>query len=93
MTALKARKNAAELDGTRRAHVEDGAVMVRFLQWLDSGAAKGMQETEIAAHLLALRRESPRFIASSFETICGSGPNGAIVHYRALAGQDLALVE
>ena len=93
VTALKARKNAAEIDGTRRAHVEDGAVMVRFLQWLDSGAAKGMRETEIAAHLLALRKASPRFIASSFETICGSGPNGAIVHYRALAGRDLALVE
>ena len=93
VTALKARKNAAELDGTRRAHIEDGAVMVRFLRWLDSGAAKGMQETEIAAHLLALRKASPRFIASSFETICGSGPNGAIVHYRALAGSDLALVD
>ena len=93
VTAMKALKNAAELDGTRRAHVEDGAVMVRFLCWLDSGAATGMQEHEIAAHLLAMRRESPRFIASSFETICGSGPNGAIVHYRALAGQDSALVD
>jgi Xaa-Pro aminopeptidase len=93
VTAMKALKNTAELDGTRRAHVEDGAVMVRFLAWLDSGAAHGLQETEIADHLLALRRASPRFMASSFETICGSGPNGAIVHYRAIAGQDSALVE
>ena len=93
VTAMKAPKNATELDGTRRAHVEDGAVMVRFLAWLDSGAARGLQETEIADHLLALRRASPRFLASSFETICGSGPNGAIVHYRAVAGQDRALVE
>ena len=92
VTAMKALKNAAELDGTRRAHVEDGAVMARFLCWLDSGGGNGMQEHEIAAHLLAMRRESPRFIASSFETICGSGPNGAIVHYRALAGQDSVLV-
>ena len=93
VTAMKALKNAAELAGTRRAHVEDGAVMARFMCWLDSGAAHGMRETEIAAHLLALRKESPRFIASSFETICGSGPNGAIVHYRALPGADIALVE
>jgi Xaa-Pro aminopeptidase len=93
VTAMKASKNATELDGTRRAHVEDGAVMVRFLAWLDSGAARGLQETEIADHLLALRRASPRFLASSFETICGFGPNGAIVHYRAVAGQDRALVE
>ena len=93
VTALKALKNPAELAGTRRAHIEDGAVMARFLCWLDSGAARGMQESEIAAHLLALRSASPRFLASSFETICGSGPNGAIVHYRAIAGQDIALTE
>ena len=93
VTAMKALKNAAELDGTRRAHGEDGAVMVRFLAWLDSGAARGLRETEIAEYLLTLRRASPRFMASSFETICGSGPNGAIVHYRAIAGLDSVLVE
>ncbi|MGB2122115.1 MAG: aminopeptidase P family N-terminal domain-containing protein, partial [Candidatus Puniceispirillaceae bacterium] len=93
VTAMKACKNVTELDGTRRAHVEDGTVMVRFLAWLDSGAARGLRETEIASHLLTLRRESPRFLASSFETICGSGPNGAIVHYRAIDGQDSLLVE
>ena len=75
VTAMKALKNEAELAGTRRAHLEDGAVMARFLCWLDSGAAGDMRETEIAAHLLALRSASPRFLASSFETICGSGPN------------------
>jgi len=93
VTAMKALKNEAELAGTRRAHIEDGAVMVRFLAWLDSGAARGMRETGIAAHLLALRQASRRFLASSFETICGSGPNGAIVHYRAIEGQDRILVE
>jgi Xaa-Pro aminopeptidase len=67
--------------------------MVRFLAWLDSGAARGLRETEIAKYLLTLRRASPRFMASSFETICGSGPNGAIVHYRAIAGLDSVLVE
>ena len=91
VTAMKAVKNSAELAGTRRAHVEDGAVMVRFLHWLSEGGADGMTETAIAAHLLTLRQTSPRFIASSFDAICGSGPNGAIVHYRAVAGQDRAL--
>ena len=93
VTAMKARKNEVELAGTRRAHIEDGAAMVRFLTWLDSGAARGMRESAIAAHLLTLRQDSPRFLASSFETICGSGPNGAIVHYRAVEGQDSILVE
>ena len=93
VTAMKALKNPTELAGTRRAHVEDGAVMARFMCWLDSGAARGVRETAIAAHLLALRKASPRFMASSFETICGSGPNGAIVHYRALPGADITLTE
>ena len=91
VTAMKALKNAAELAGTRRAHIEDGAVMVRFLHWLSTGGGDGMTETAIADHLLDLRQRSPRFIASSFDTICGSGSNGAIVHYRAIAGQDREL--
>ena len=73
VTAMKAVKNSAELAGTRRAHVEDGAVMVRFLHWLSAGGADGMTETAIAAHLLTLRQASPRFIASSFDAICGRG--------------------
>ena len=73
VTAMKALKNTAELAGTRRAHIEDGAVMVRFLHWLSTGGGDGMTETAIADHLLNLRQRSPRFIASSFDTICGSG--------------------
>jgi Xaa-Pro aminopeptidase len=93
VTVMKAIKNPVELQGFRRAHVEDGAVMVRFLHWLDSGAASGLHESEIANHLLALRAQSSRFIAPSFDTICGFGENGAIVHYRALPGADRQLDE
>lgn len=88
----KAVKNEVEQEGTRRAHIEDGASMVRFLSWLETVSPGQMQETEIAAHLLSIRRENPNFISSSFETICGSGPNGAIVHYRAIEGADSALI-
>ena len=64
--------------------------MVRFLHWLDQGGADGMHESAIADHLLAIRSASPRFLTSSFDTICGSGPNGAIVHYRAMPGAERA---
>ena len=93
VTAMKARKNEVELAGTRRSHIEDGAAMVRFLHWLDQGGADGMHESAIADHLLAIRSASPRFLTSSFDTICGSGPNGAIVHYRAMPGADSVLVQ
>jgi Xaa-Pro aminopeptidase len=35
----KARKNAAEIAGTREAHLRDGAAMVEFLSWLDADCA------------------------------------------------------
>ena len=35
----KARKNPTELAGARRAHLRDGAAMVRFLAWLDRDGA------------------------------------------------------
>ncbi|HEX7970198.1 MAG TPA: aminopeptidase P family protein [Stellaceae bacterium] len=80
----KARKNAAELDGTRAAHRRDGAALTRFLAWLAERAPKG-GITEIAAsdQLEMLRAEGEHFRDLSFPTISGAGPNGAIVHYRA----------
>ena len=87
----KAVKNEVEREGTRRAHIEDGASMVRSVM-AETVSPGQMQETKIAAHLLSIRRENPNFISSSFETICGSGPNGAIVHYRAIEGADSALI-
>ena len=54
----KAAKNEAEQEGTRRAHIEDGASMVRFLSWLETVSPGQIQETEIAAHLLSIRRKT-----------------------------------
>ncbi len=82
--AMKARKNAVELQGARNAHVRDGAALVRFLAWLDGQAPSGALD-EIAAsdRLEAFRRETGALDDLSFDTISGAGSNGAIVHYRA----------
>ena len=92
VTALKAIKNAVELQGIRDAHVEDGVAMVRFLRWLEGITPDQWQESAIADELLRFRQQSPLFLCPSFDTISGAGPNGAIVHYRAIAGQDSALI-
>jgi Xaa-Pro aminopeptidase len=79
----KARKNATELEGTRLAHVRDGAVMVRFLAWLDENASTGkLDEIAVVEKLEALRRATNVLKDISFATIAGTGPNGALPHYR-----------
>jgi Xaa-Pro aminopeptidase len=88
VTLPKAKKNEAELAGTRRAHIRDGAAMVRFLAWLERSApADGLDEIAAAQKLEAFRADTARRDGSelaeiSFDTISGAGPNGAVVHYR-----------
>ena len=85
----KARKNAAEIAGMVEAHLRDGAAMVEFLAWLDAEAPKGgMTEIRAVTALEGFRRASNALQDISFETICGSGPNGAIMHYRVSEDSD-----
>jgi Xaa-Pro aminopeptidase len=79
----KARKNATEVEGARIAHKRDGAAMARFLAWLDREAEKGeVDEIAAARRLETARSETQALKEISFDTISGSGPNGAVVHYR-----------
>jgi Xaa-Pro aminopeptidase len=80
---MKAVKNHAEIAGARAAHIRDGAVMARFLAWFDKEAPAGrLDEIDAASALESLRRDTGALKDISFPTIAGSGPNGAIVHYR-----------
>jgi Xaa-Pro aminopeptidase len=97
----KARKNAVEIAGTTKAHLRDAAAMVEFLCWLDRAAAlPGLSETDIVKKLEGYRRATGALLDISFETICGSGPNGAIIHYqvseasnRAITPGDLLVID
>lgn len=85
----KACKNAVEVDGTRHAHVRDGAAVTRFLAWFAERAPAGdLTEMEAAEQLRAYRFENDLIRDLSFRTISGSGPNGAIVHYSVSAETD-----
>ena len=80
---MKAVKNHAEIAGMRAAHKRDGAALVRFLAWLAREAPTGVvTEIDAVKALESFRRESGVLKDVSFPTIAGSGPNGAIVHYR-----------
>ncbi len=80
----KARKNKAELDGTRAAHVRDGAALAKFFAWLAREAPTGgLDEMAASDKLAGFRAQGANFRGLSFDTISGAGPNGAVVHYRA----------
>ncbi|MGJ4909925.1 aminopeptidase P family protein [Bradyrhizobium sp. SZCCHNS3002] len=83
VSLLKAAKNAVEIDGTRRAHQRDAVALARFLAFIDREAPKGsLTEIDAVEALESFRRDTGALKDVSFPTISGTGPNGAIVHYR-----------
>jgi Xaa-Pro aminopeptidase len=98
---LKACKNPAEIEGTRRAHQRDAVALARFLAWIDREAPSGsLTEIDAVEALETFRRDTGALRDVSFPTIAGTGPNGAIVHYRVtrktnrrIAPGDLLLID
>ncbi|MFO1163632.1 MAG: aminopeptidase P family protein [Paracoccus sp. (in: a-proteobacteria)] len=87
----KACKNPAEIAGMRAAHRRDGAAISELLCWLDAQAGQLAERplTEIAiSRKLEELRAARGIVDISFDTILGSGPNGAIVHYRVTEATD-----
>ncbi len=94
----RAIKNEAEITGTRSAHLRDGAAFAEFLCWFDRQSPGCIDEIGVTKKLEACRvREGERFQIPlrdiSFDTISGSGPNGAIVHYRVNTATNRVLGE
>ena len=78
----KACKNEAEISGSAAAHIRDGAAVVRTLAWLDAQTPGTITEIDVAQKMESMRRDDPALQDISFETIAGTGSNGAIMHYR-----------
>ncbi len=87
----KACKNEAEIAGSREAHLRDGAALCELLAWLDGQAPGALSETQVVSQLEASRRKDNALQDISFETIAGTGPHGAIMHYRVTEETDATL--
>ncbi len=88
----KACKNAVEQEGTRSAHKRDGLALTRFLAWFARESAAGpLRELACSDRLESFRRQGNHFMDLSFDTIAGSGPHGAVVHYRVSTESDRAI--
>jgi Xaa-Pro aminopeptidase len=88
----KACKNPLEIEGTRKAHIRDGAALSRFLCWFAREAPNGALTEIIAAETLeGFRRATGCLSDLSFDSISGAGSNGAIVHYRVTRSTNAAI--
>ena len=83
----RAIKNEAELKGSRQAHARDGVALCRFFSWLSRQKPGTVDEISAATKLESFRADTALKMGSkledlSFDTISGSGSDGAIIHYR-----------
>ena len=98
---FKSIKNNTEIKNMKKSHLIDGIALTKFLFWVKKNFKK-KKITEISAQkkLESFRRMHRSYKFPSFNTISGSGPNSAIIHYkasnktnRALKKGDLYLVD
>jgi Xaa-Pro aminopeptidase len=86
----KACKHPAEIAATREAHLRDGAAVTEFLAWLDR-PPEHLTEIGVVRALEGFRRATNALHDISFDTIAGSGPHGAVIHYRVTEATDRVL--
>ena len=80
--SFKSIKNETEIRNTINAHIEDGVAMTKFLHWFKMNK-KSITEKYVENKLENFRKKSKNYLFPSFDTIAGSGPNGAIIHYKS----------
>ncbi|WGM30684.1 aminopeptidase P family protein [Brevundimonas sp. NIBR11] len=79
----RAAKNPVEIEGSRQAHIRDGAALARFLHWVDTVAQVELpDERGVVEALERFREETGALKDLSFDTIAGVGPNAALPHYK-----------
>lgn len=89
ITVAKAHKNAVEIEGERKAMLQDSVALTQFFMWLESDATRAemaaghITEWDLMEKLHEYRLQRENFTDESFGTIAGYKGNGAIVHYAA----------
>ncbi|CAI7793399.1 unnamed protein product [Closterium sp. NIES-54] len=89
ISLAKALKNESEIEGMKNAHIRDAVAMAHFWEWAERAVVeegRAVTEVELGERLEAFRAQQEGFLDTSFDTIAGSGKNGAIIHYRAEEG-------
>ena len=80
---LKSIKNTEEIKHMKNAHLEDGVALTKFIFWMKNLKNKKINEIQAQKKLELFRKKNKNYLYPSFDTIAGTGSNGAIVHYKA----------
>jgi len=80
---LKSIKNSCEINHMIEAHKKDGLALTKFIYWIKNLNKRKITEVDAQKKLERFRKLNNDYLFPSFDTIAGSGSNGAIVHYRA----------
>ncbi len=80
---LKSLKNKIEIKNMVNAHIEDGVALTKFLYWIKNHKINNLTEKTIERKLESFRKSRKNYLYPSFDTIAGSGQNGAVIHYRS----------
>ena len=80
---FKSIKNKTEISHMIKSHISDGVALTKFLYWMKNTNKKQITEVQAQNKLEKFRKKNKNYLYPSFDTIAGTGKNGAIVHYRA----------
>ncbi len=80
---FKSIKNNQEIQNMINSHILDGVALTRFLYWIQKVNKRKITEYDAQNKLESFRKKNKNYLFPSFNTIAGTGSNGAIVHYRA----------
>ena len=83
ITQAKAMKSPREIAGCKKANLNDGAVWVRLMMYIEEALEKGERLTELSVSekMTQLKALNKDFVCESFESIVAYADNAAIVHY------------
>lgn len=87
----KAIKNQVEIEGFRKACLQDSIAMTKFFYWLENNIGNHLTETQVSRQLTAFRALNEGYVSDSFENISAYGKNAALPHYSARPGTDAIL--
>ena len=78
---LKAIKNLSEINNMKKAHIEDGVALTKFIFWIKKLNKKKITEIQAKKKLESFRKLNKNYLRPSFQTISATGSNAALPHY------------